>query len=272
VSDDLRFRPAEARDTESFVALVRRAFAPERIGLTIYGAPGIATFIADQLEPRGQSSARRYVVAESRSRIVGATELTVNDAEIFLGYIAVDESVRGRRIATKLLAASIDAARRPTQSHLVLDVFADNVVARQWYEGLGMTSDASRGSDWWQLTLTAPNSQSELLASEPLDAADERHTRYGFSEIVLVGAAKRYTLGRLGDRYFRCTNAADVFDAALIRTLGAIDSNRQLLIHSTDPALDLEQLGARRLFSSLRLRGPLDAIERRLSVDSSRDV
>ena len=271
MSDDFHFRQAETRDAEAFVALIRRAFAPERIGLTIYGAPGIATFIADQLESRSAQSARRYMVAEAESRIVGAAELTTSDAEVFLGYIAVDETLRSRRIATKLLAASIAAVRRSTQTQFVLDVFSDNVVARRWYEGLGMAPDARPSSDWWQLPLAAPDSLSSLLATEPLDESDERYARYGFSEIVVLSDAKRYTIGLLGDRYFRCTNAAAVFDAALIRTLGAIDSSRQLLIHSLDPALDLERLGARRLFSSVRLRAPLDEIERRLAAAAHHD-
>src|ERR1035438_8692479 len=126
-------RPAAPQDTASIVRLFQGAFPPELLEISIYGCPGVRSFVKRQIEVPNQLSDTVYLVAAEGSSLCGCAEFRRLRDSLFLNYIAVGERVRGRGLGMKLVADAAARYATPATASIGLDVLESNSPARSWY-------------------------------------------------------------------------------------------------------------------------------------------
>ncbi len=246
------------------VELVRKGFEPSLLEAFIYGCSGAARYVAAQIEAHEKGGDTGYFVAELGGTVCGMIEMRSLLDRLFLNYVAVDPSVRQARLGSQLLGHAIEVLARPGQTSLSLDVLEDNVAAARWYEGLGLTEDAR--TRWHVRSLGAEDpTDYAALAGLPQAALCQRNL--GFSMFTATTGRGSYTVGMLGERWFRVTVRAALDDAALLAALRRLDARRDLLALLPD---GIEVRGARPLALTRRLTGELASVRAKLRAKDSR--
>lgn len=283
-SPQYSLRPARAREASAVAALFRNAVPESVRPLTILGQDGIAEWIADSIRVSSDSSDRpnaTFLVATAKGSICGAAEWRRYDQTLFLNSIAVDPTHRQRGLGTQLLQWGLSEFDKT--SHVALDVFRDNLVARNWYERLGFRVEATR--KWLvcplEATLDLPNedrhstvaivSSNVRLRNEAGANAD--HERFGFStlhfELQDASESQHHEVGCLGDDYFRITDVSTVEARPIRRALLAISPSRSLLYltpaSSTDPNSPFPPVQTTCRAQSLRMKAPSSVVVDALS-------
>ena len=227
--DLLHVRPATARDADAFVAVVRGGFEPAFAETTTYGCHGMAQFVRDQIALPASLCDSRYTVAVAGETVAGAVDLRADGRALVLNYIAVDSRFRSGGLARRLLAEAVEAFPQDGLDRMALDVLATNDAARRWYERLGFERESE--TQWWAL---APHVAGQApgggVVVHAYPQAQASQTRFGFSQFDVATLAGRHTVGRLGQDWFRLTDAGALTDPALPRVLGVLDPHRRLLV------------------------------------------
>jgi ribosomal protein S18 acetylase RimI-like enzyme len=208
------------------IGAIRAGFPPGVQGLSIYGCPGAARFVADEIRLGPALSERAYSVALADGAVAGAIELRRLPRALFLNYISVLPEFHGRGLATSLLREATREARAPQHGEMQLDVFADNDVARVWYERLGFQAVGT--TDWWVVE-GAPPGRPQGVYVHGFAQAEASHAAFGFSQLAVETGTGRHAVGRLGADWFRLTRPDAVGDAALGGTLAELDPARRIL-------------------------------------------
>jgi ribosomal protein S18 acetylase RimI-like enzyme len=232
VADHVVIRVARTRDAACIVELVRGGFDERLIGAFIYGCRGIARYVEQQILD-AEHSDTRYFVAERDHSIVAAIEMRMLGDALFLNYIAVAPDARRDGLGSRVLGEAIAAVRTPAHERLMLDVLDTNRAAIAWYDALGLATESM--TCWYEMPLELVSGDGEVVVTG-LSQARVVHRELGFSQITLVGEDYNATVGMLGDRWFRVTNAAVLMDAAMLRRLRALDPNRCVLALLPDDA------------------------------------
>ena len=264
LGNDIELRPAVAEDATAIVALIREGFEPGLLELTIYGCDGIERYVGALIDGDRRGVDTAYVVAVRGGQVLGVAEMRRFAERQFLNYVAVTPEMRGRGIGNALLGAAIEAARRPGQSTLELDVLAGNEVALAWYRGLGF-GDTSM-TEWWALALPAADRSSPTPVGGWAQAVASQRA-FGFSEVSVEGPEGSYRVGLLGHDWFRLTDPAALEDPALGATLRALDPDRSLL--ALVPPGTLAEPVAERRATMIRMWAGLDAVARRIAEPGS---
>jgi GNAT superfamily N-acetyltransferase len=219
--------PARRGDEREIVERIREGFAPGLLDLFVYGCPGMAAFVSSQIAA-GPRCDTQYFVARSPSGLAGVVEFRLLPKQLFLNYIAIGASQRSSGLGRRLLLAATRAHARPTQEEMGLDVLEGNHVARGWYERVGFTARAT--TEWWSVITShagAPAPEVSWLLRQCAQA-DASHDHFGFSQFVLDNGDLAFSVGRLGSRWFRITDASALREDVL-RVLHEIDPRRQVL-------------------------------------------
>jgi ribosomal protein S18 acetylase RimI-like enzyme len=212
----LTIRQAAPADADEVAALFRQSFRPEDLALTIYGCsgygcPGITEYLRLEFALPPELSASTYLVAEMENRLAGYVEMR----GLHLNYIVVDENCRGAGVGTALRASG----------PATLDVFEHNRSARSWYERAGYRE--LRRTAFWRVTL--PDGRHEAVRITGWAQSEAAQRAFGFSQFDMAAGDRRYTIGRLGDRWFRVTDGELVSRPDALRGLLAADSRREIL-------------------------------------------
>jgi GNAT superfamily N-acetyltransferase len=227
-------RPAEPADAPPMVAILRAGFPAKLVDLTILGCSGFPRYLADaiRLGPRGGAL---YLVAAEAGEVLGLAEFRWTPEGMLLNHIYIAPRRQGQGLGRMLLAEGIGRASalaagqtggRPTGYRICLDVFADNLPARQWYEALGF-GVASRLT--WQVHSLEPSARAHGWYVGGWPQAECIHAAYGFSEFELRTPTGSYRVGRLGPACFRSTDPALLADPTAAGALSELDAARKLL-------------------------------------------
>lgn len=122
----------------------------------------------------GQVDTRHYLVATEGGQLAGYAGLCDYPDEGFVQTMAVAPAHQGRGLGARLLTALLDEARHRGKRTVVLEVRADNVVARRLYARHGFVRTGVRrgyyapdGTDAWVMTRTEPPAMGAAPVSEP---------------------------------------------------------------------------------------------------------
>lgn len=253
-----QIRPAEERDADAIVAIIRQGFAAERLGLFIYGCDGMARFVSYQIAAQQAGSDTVYAVADDGDRVIGCVELRIFERELFLNYIAVKRECQERGFGSRLLRAAIERVHSPRQTTMPLDVLDDNP-ARQWYARLGFTEGTA--TSWWDWPIAEAGERGLYYTVADFPSARTCHAVFGFGQFRLRTSAGEYMVGLLSDRWFRVTQPTALRDPAVPVALRTIDPGRRLLALIPEEAVPHTAGERPRLLArTLRMTAPLDAL------------
>ena len=255
-------RPARPKDACEIVDVVRCGMPTDLLGCMIYGCPGIARFVKHQIEAGGSGSDTVYAVARRDDRMIGCAEMRVFPDALFLNYISVRPEARDFGLGKRLFSQALLQSRRWGQSRVLLDVLEKNHLARRWYQRMGFESTGA--ADWWEVAMPAgPGAPEAILVNYP--QAQVAQSDFGFSVFELVSPLGRYMVGRLGDEWFRLSQAGALTDPSVDAALARIDSKRRLLAVLSNGSLpEMLQETARPLARSLRLAIDFDVLQEQL--------
>lgn len=214
---------------------------------------GKADAYLDRLITAGAVSSRRTFVAAVGGVIVGMAEIRLLPGEVFLNHIAVSAEFRGAGVGAALLTKALVACRQEDAAMLRLDVFADNPLARAWYESLGLAVEQTR---YW-VDLGHPQGLEGWWVVDRLPMADIQHDRFGFSEFALHTRQRSYVVGRIGRDIGRSAGIAS--DQEALGALRVIFRGRVLW------SLEREAPDAGKSLEVLRMAGDLDEAIRALT-------
>ncbi len=262
-------RPADAPD---IVSLMRSGFAPKIRSLTPYGCMGAHRYVSAHAARSARWSDTEYAVARRGGRTVAATELRLVDGGVAVNYIAVAPDARDEGVGSHLLAESLRlvAGHRDVGRTLFLDVFADNHRAIGWYRRLGLRRSGAFG--WYNLGPACAGSSgveapgiSEFTVSG-LAQAEAVHAMFGFSEFTAEQGTERYTVGRLGRRWYRLTDSRGATSEPLRRFLAEMDRSRRILLIARSP---VPRNTWPVILRGWRMEAPLDRVTRELRNDTA---
>lgn len=255
----LAVRLAVPEDSENIVKIFRSSFPRKLLSSTIFGCTGIREFLRDTIRTQTAGTSV-FFVSEDRDAVLGFCELRRMPNSLLLNHIYLLPEARGRGLGRSLLREGIGLARDQRQRFLSLDVFTDNLVAKKWYESLGLVLQAVQV--WINVPLTPVDGEKEhWWTVSGLPEADRIHDIYGFSCFTLQTQSGNYGIGRLGTTLFRSTTVDILDDSSALVALFTLDCNRRLLCigngrNGNKAHTDNNAIIAR----SQRLAGDLDSV------------
>ena len=233
---NVNIRPAEPRDAEAVVGLIRESFRSQDVELTIYGCRGISEYLRRQFAA-STFSAPPALVAEANGSIAGYVELRRTCSSLSLNYIAIDCKWRGHGIASALLNRAMGQADCADGESFTLEVFEHNTAAREWYTRLGFESvhrinilraRMPRGGYYRGAVL------------EGMPQADVCQEQFGFSSFTITVGAESFSVGRLGSRWFRISDPGLLGSPEALGILARMDTGRELLVIAPDNATHIK--------------------------------
>jgi ribosomal-protein-alanine N-acetyltransferase len=141
VSDEIGLRPMRWWDVERLLPLERGLFGADAWSAETWWG---------ELAHAGNGGPRWYAVAEHRlgqgprGPLLGYVGLSVNGPEADVMTIAVAEEAQGRGLASRMLCALLEEARRREATEVLLEVRADNEAAQRLYARQGFEQIALR--------------------------------------------------------------------------------------------------------------------------------
>jgi ribosomal protein S18 acetylase RimI-like enzyme len=187
--------PARLEDAAVIVELVRSSFEPSRAPFLTYTQSGMVRHLTAVLRYPTAHPERVIIVArDGEGAFLGFADfLLVGDGVGFLSYVAVIERVRGTGTASSLFAHFLES--HPTVSRIELDVFQENLAARQMYESMGFIVQST--SAW----ITRPLPSAIVVAELQVDRlpnALAAYSAYGFCEMETILFGETARIGLLG--------------------------------------------------------------------------
>jgi|ERR1039458_3029358 GNAT superfamily N-acetyltransferase len=222
--DSIQIRFAEPGDAAPIANLFSSSFRPDVARLLIYGCKGASGHIRMQLASGIPNAESAYFVAQTPGGIVGAAELRRQPNSLFLNYIAVHPGHRGQRVGAILFSAAVGMSG-VSSGQIGLDVLHDNVRALQWYSRLGFATRTS--TDFLELAPPSGADEGPAYVSG-LPQADVCQERFGFSRFNLITRTGTFSVGRIGDTWFRLTDLAAGENPAIFAALKLLDPGRRI--------------------------------------------
>jgi GNAT superfamily N-acetyltransferase len=215
---------AQPADAARIARLFAGGFRPEVTQLLVHGCHGAAEHIRMQLASAVLCVESAYFVARTSRGIMGAAELRRRTDGLFLNYIGVDPDYRGQRVGTALLSGALKLIGS-VSGKIGLDVLHENTGAIGWYSRLGFSITASAEF----IEIAPPDvTGDEFAYVSGLPQADLCHARFGFSTFHVTTGAGGFSVGRIGDAWFRLTDPAALASPAVFKTLSFLDPSRRV--------------------------------------------
>src|ERR1035437_3055966 len=222
--DGIQIRFAEPGDAAQIANLVSGGLRQDFAQLLIYGCRGAPEYIRKQLASGIPSAESAYFVAQAPGGIIGAAELRRQPNRLLLNYIGVHPGYRGQHAGTTLLSAAVGMSG-VNSGQIELDVLDDNVRALQWYRRLGFTTRTS--AEFLELATSDGADEGPAYVSG-LPQADLCQERFGFSKFNLITGKGTFSVGRIGETWFRLTDLAAIADPAVFPALNRLDPARRI--------------------------------------------
>jgi GNAT superfamily N-acetyltransferase len=215
---------AQPADAAGIARVFAGGFRPEVTQLLVHGCHGVAEHIRMQLASTAPCVESVYFVARTSRSIMGAAELRRRTDGLFLNYIGVDPDYRGQGAGTALLSGALKLTGSGS-GKIGLDVLHENTGAIRWYRRLGFSITAAA-----EFVEIAPPDLigDEYAYASGLPQADLCHARFGFSTFHVTTAAGGFSVGRIGDAWFRLTDPAALASPAVFKTLYLLDPGRRV--------------------------------------------
>lgn len=252
MGSEITLRQLEAGDSLRVVKLHRKTFTPEETALTIFGAAGVARYLASLISFSEFQDEHRLWGAWYGADLVGYAHFRALPDSWHLNHIAVEPSFQGAGIGRMLWERFVQTAQDGGFKRLSLDVEADNQRVIRWYERRGLrVADCQ-----WRYERKLQFREHNGLEEEPIrligwDQGEAWQHAYGFSSFQLRYRGQSWLIGRLAERFFRISR---LLPEALEAALWRLDPKRCLLIFSDKP-LDFPDLKPRG--RSLRMVGEI---------------
>jgi len=255
------YRRAEREDLTQIVNLVKGAFSSRYIDMMIWGCSGIRKYLADLLDSNLELCDISNYVAVINDKVAAVAQLKRDprNRQLYLNYICTDSTCRRNNVASKLLFHSI-AEESDSFDLMALDVFVDNSIASNWYCDLGFSPVFSK--QWAIAEISTSNSRIGYISGLP--QSDRCFAEYGFSQFTLTTNSSTYSVGLLGENYFRISDANIFQDPIAISTLAKYASARKLLLITENlPAPD-EALQFSNVAETIHMNAPIGAMINRM--------
>lgn len=177
-----------------------QAFGDNYLSYTIYQAPQSVQHIRRLISQGAHQTDQDFFVIEREERVLGYYHAMRRGVEYFLNYIAVGKGLRQLGLGRTLLDSYESYGRAIGCSHLSLDVFESNVLARDWY--LAHDYRQVGASIHVRMTITDPRFGAPELVCDPdaLREALEAEREWGFSKVELVGPSESVMVGLIGGK------------------------------------------------------------------------
>jgi ribosomal protein S18 acetylase RimI-like enzyme len=222
--DNLQIRFGEPADAAQIADLFPRSSRPDVAQLLICGCKGASEYIRMQLAAGVRNAESAYFVAQGPGRIIGAVELRRRSNGLFLNHIAVHHNYRGQRVGAVLFSTAVTMSG-VNSGQIGLDVFHDNVSALHWYSRLGFATTTSAEF----IELAPPGGADEDPAYvSALPQADLCQERFGFSRFDLITGNGTFSVGRIGETWFRLIDLAAIGSPSVFATLKLLDPARRI--------------------------------------------
>lgn len=220
----IQVRPAEPKDAELIADLFLRISHPDVAQLLICGCKGASEYIRMQLSSRFPIPESAYFVAHVPDKIIGAVELRRQPNRLFLNHIAVQQRYRGKGVGAVLFSTAVKMSGL-SSGQIGLDVFHENTGALRWYIRLGFTIRTSA-----EFIEIAPPCETDGAPAyiSGLPQADLCQERFGFSKFNLITRTGTFSVGRIGDTWFRLTDLAAVDSPSIFVALNSLDPGRRV--------------------------------------------
>jgi len=238
-AEAMTIRRAAAGDAGEVAALLGESFRPQDLDLTIYGCAGIVAYLQMEFALPRAYARSMYLVAAIAGRIAGYIEMRKRESGPLLNYIATGRAWRGAGIARTLLEAALREAHPPAGAEFTLDVFEHNRPALEWYRRRGFRSLGRTA--FWRVPANPAGGAASAVRILDLPQADAAHRAFGFSSFRLAHGGRTFTVGRLGERWFRVTEGEVLGRAEALGALASIDPRREILFCGAAEAIPADR-------------------------------
>ncbi|HEX9988549.1 MAG TPA: GNAT family N-acetyltransferase [Chloroflexia bacterium] len=249
--DCITYRRLQPSDVPLAVNLHQAAFPPEQVARTIYGAPGIARYLANLISFPEMGADHLLWGAWAGETLAGYAHLRGIDEAWHLNNIVVSPAYQGRGIGSQLWRYWVETWIERGYRRLSLDVDSENQMALDWYRRQGL--EVVRTTTTYERVpgeRIAPDrgilAEIELVGWE---GAEAWHSLYGFSHFQLRCGETTWTVGRLGNSYFRLEGQ---IPPEIEMALAYVDPQRRLLVLSPVP---IQAEGYQQASVSFRMEG-----------------
>jgi ribosomal protein S18 acetylase RimI-like enzyme len=265
VHNTMEIRYAVPADAKAIVSLTEAGFRKELLNAMIYGCNGVTGFLERQISIPLEIADTVYIIAESDDVVVGFVEFRIYSDSVFLNYIGTSPQARHKGLATKLLGQGLLMVRTKHHKRMSLDVFRDNIVAQSWYEKLGFTAEYNAG--WYKLAQEEIDDSNNLQGRvSGYSQSNLCYDEFGFSQFNITTAKGSYSVGMLGQEWFRVTQSELLFDASALFCLNSIDINRSILGLFKENEQAKLPSGAVCFCRSIRMNIELDMFEKNIFI------
>jgi ribosomal protein S18 acetylase RimI-like enzyme len=247
VPQTITYRPIEPDDCTAVAQLHLSTFGARDIAASIFLSPQVGHYLAQLVAFPTLQRENWLWGAWHESTLVAYVFGRALPAAWHLNYLAVAPAHQNRGIGQGLWNRWYQSGHDRNYRVFTVDVEQDNKRARTWYErkGYGLA-----GATWFYIEDLAaakkPGSKLQLLNWENAEAWQKQ---FGFSQFNICSEKKTWTVGRLGENYFR---AAYPLPKAAQGVLHHVDPTRRLLLMSPRRVSRLNELKV-----SFRLRSEI---------------
>jgi GNAT superfamily N-acetyltransferase len=230
----MTFEKAHPGDAAAILRIFKATYPPDLLPLLPLGCSGAQNFLEDSISTKVPNPDTFFLVARDKldkpdKSIKAFVESRLGLSSLFINWIHVAPEAQGKKLGSELLRFAIQTFCCECNHSISLDVAESNTRARAWYQRLGFADQHT--TDWRLFTLHAGDYPPKFLVS--VNAFDERmHKTYGFSTRKIFTMFGNFSIGVLGERYFRSTDPEDLNRAAILQ---AIDPDRELLMITSKP-------------------------------------
>jgi ribosomal protein S18 acetylase RimI-like enzyme len=257
-------RFANCQDSHGIAALAGSGFKDEISGAIIYGADGIEAYLKSQISIESNINDSVYIVAENDNKIVGFVEFRNGFDCLFLNFIGISSLSRNKGVAKKLLKQAVIMSRSINHKKISLDVFSDNEIARKWYMNLGFIPEYT--TNWYRIKQTVKFTDFVAKVSG-FSQSKICYSSFGFSQFTLNTIADTYSIGFLGDKWFRVTQPEILIDVDALACLNSIDPNRHILGLFRDDINQVLPSNSELFCSSIRMSLEIGIFEKNISLN-----
>ncbi len=226
------YAPLGPRDCWDVVVLHRASFAEQHLRCTIFASDRVQRYLASLVAFPSLQDEHVLYGARCGRQLVGYAHFRALPESWHLNNIAVAPTWRRQGIGSRLWAQWLELGHSRGYRTATLDAKPDNIEALQWYR----RQRFEEVSTTWVYAKDLPETSPPLTGCCPAlldwDSAEAWQTAYGFSRFRLRHGQREWTIGRLGDIWFRTTAALPL---CLEQALRLLDHARRLLILSPEP-------------------------------------
>jgi GNAT superfamily N-acetyltransferase len=222
------FEPARPGDAAAILRIFKETFKPDLLPCVPLGCAGAENYIEDAIATKVPNPDTIWLVARDSS-VEAFAECRLGLSSLFFNWLHVAPTAQGKKLGSKLFRYMLETLCGDRNFPISLDVAVSNTRAHAWYQRLSFVDKHT--AEWLVFPLHSSDAPPKFLVS--VNAFDERmHQTYGFSTRRVETISGTFTIGMLGDQYFRSSDPEDLNRIAILQ---AIDPKRELLLITSKP-------------------------------------